>query len=197
MGWWEHGLEGHSFVRSSDDDDNLMMWGDGPADEIDNAIHRIKIEFLRDLGRMPSKQEIIAGIMFSTAVLDDLADEPKDAPHATEDQHEVITAHGYAATGGDVGLSARQIDAGKEVGKVLKALAAEPKPKPEGPVWTAVFYDLHQQKRIPFGSYDEALDYLNHNWSGGVLSPENLIYPDGRYMERDTLRKILAGRAEI
>lgn len=197
MGWWEHGRNGHSFVRSSHDDNNLMLWGDSPADIIDNALYAIKIAFLRDLGRMPSKQEIIAGIKFSTAVLDDLAEEPQDAPHADDEQHGVIQSLGYAATGGDVGRSRRELDASKEIGKVLKALAVEPKPEPEGPVWTAVYWQHHSTERMPFGSYDEALDYLNHNWSGGELSPEDLIFPDGRAMGTDSLRKILAGRAEI
>lgn len=202
MGWWEHGPEGHSFVRSSDDDDNLMLWGDGPADIIDNAIHAIKIEFLRDLGRMPSKQEIIAGIMFSTAVLDDLAEEPKDAPHADEDQHEVITEHGYAATGGDVGRSTRQIEAGKEIGKVLEALgvALGPQIKPDsedekdGPVWTAVYNRYHSEQRLSFASYDAALDFLRDQWDEGELDPKILIYPSGQQTDGEDLRRVLRAR---
>ena len=203
MGWWEHGRDGHSFTRSSVDDNNLMLWGDGPADIIDNALYRIKIEFLRDLGRMPSKDEIIAGIKFSTAVLDDLADQPYEAPHADEDQHEVIVEHGYAATGNHVGRSQREIEASRALRPVLNALAVELEPEIEtappepGPVWTAVFYRHRSPEHLPFGSYDDALAYLNHNWGGGELSPEDLIFPDGRAMGTESLRKILAGRMEI
>jgi hypothetical protein len=203
MGWWEHGPEGHSFVRSSDDDKNLMMWGDGPADIIGGAIRQIKIEFLRDLGRMPSQDEIIAGIKFSTAVLDDLAEQPKDAPHADEDQHKVIVKYGYASTGGDVRVPERQIEAGYKVTEVLRALAVEEEPELEedlpepGPVWTAVFMRHRPTERLPFGSYDDALDFLGHNWNGGELVPEGLIFPDGQWMDTGSLRKILASRAEI
>ncbi len=203
MGWWEHGRDGHSFVRSSVDDNNLMMWGDEPADIIGDAIHAIKIAFLRDLGRMPSKDEIIAGIKFSTAVLDDLAEQPYEAPHADEDQHEVIVEYGYVATGDDMGRSFRNLDASKKVNKVLKALAVKPEPEldedlPEqGPVWTAVFFRLAEPENLPFNSYDDALAYLGHNWTGGLLSPAGLIFPDGREMDGDSLQKILASRFEI
>lgn len=202
MGWWEQGRDGSSFERSSVDDDNLMMWGDGPADLVGKFLYELKIEFLRDLGRMPSQDEVIAGLKFSTRVLDDLAKQPYEVPHATATQARVIRQYGYAATGGDTVASQRERDAHAEVGKVLKALSvktrAEHEGEESGPIWTAVFVlEENATDRLPFSSYDDALAYLLHNWDGGVLSPRELIYPDGTKMDRDTLWKILVGRREI
>ena len=122
MGYWPEG--------KSDTPENQMMWGDGPADIIDDAIWQIKIDFLRDLGRMPSKSEIINGIKFSTNVLDDLADEPKDAPVTTEAQDKTIHMHGYHATGGDVGPTESILRSRAKVNDVLRFLSVEPEPAP-------------------------------------------------------------------
>lgn len=95
MGYWPMGGGGLSFMK--EDPDNQMMWGDEPADAVAEAIIKIKIAFVRDLGRMPSKREIIEGMKFTTDLLDELAEEPRDAPEADERQHEVFETHGYAA----------------------------------------------------------------------------------------------------
>ena len=100
MGWWEHGEGGLSFVKSDNDPNNKMVWGDEPADIIDNALFRITAAFVKELGRMPSRKEIIAGIQFSTNVLDEFAEEPKDAPMANPVQWKTVEANYWTAVEG-------------------------------------------------------------------------------------------------
>lgn len=63
MGWWSTDESGVSFVG-----DGEMMWGDGPADIIDNAIDEIEKAFLEGLGRKPTQDELISGMTFSARV---------------------------------------------------------------------------------------------------------------------------------
>lgn len=70
MGYWSQDDEGHSFAESTTDPG--MTWGDTPADIVGDAIEQIKAAFVRDLDRLPTKAEVIAGLQFTTAVLDDL-----------------------------------------------------------------------------------------------------------------------------
>lgn len=64
MGWWVQNKEGHSFAVD-DDATQVMIWGDGPADAMDNAIDLIVKEFERYEGRRPTKDEMRAGLEFS------------------------------------------------------------------------------------------------------------------------------------
>lgn len=64
MGWWTTNEEGHSFAPVEDSDSELM-WGDGPADHMDDALAAIIAEYRRDLGRAPSLEELKAGLLFS------------------------------------------------------------------------------------------------------------------------------------
>jgi hypothetical protein len=41
------------------------MWGDGPADVMDNALEEITKQFMEAFARPPTKVELIAGLMFS------------------------------------------------------------------------------------------------------------------------------------
>lgn len=126
MGYWDMGVGGGSFEKSSPDEDNQMVWGDQVADIVDGAIDKIKIAFLMDMGRMPSKAEIRNGIMFSTNGLDGLAEEPKDAPHATEEQYRVIVAYGGPASGGNRLSTPDERDAQKQIGMILEMLEVKP-----------------------------------------------------------------------
>lgn len=127
MGYWEMGEGGASFVPNHEDPDNQMIWGDGPADAIGNAIAKIKVEFVRDLGRMPSRKEIINGILFSTRCLDELAEEPKDAPCATPEQMAVMDEYGIASVTPLPFYTREQIrDSQDMVRPVLYALELDP-----------------------------------------------------------------------
>jgi hypothetical protein len=61
MGWWRAGKDGSSLHR----EETGLVWGDGPADIMDDAIDKIVAEFQRDYGRKPSRDELTAGLLFS------------------------------------------------------------------------------------------------------------------------------------
>jgi len=63
MGWWSQDEQGHSFAQAEGPEE--MMWGDGPADILDNAIDQIIKEFERDHDRRPTRQELLAGMKSS------------------------------------------------------------------------------------------------------------------------------------
>jgi hypothetical protein len=75
VGYWQQDDEGHSFVETDDG----LVWGDTPADVIGGAIEEVKVAFVKDLGRLPTKREILAGIQFTTAVLDGLPETVEQA----------------------------------------------------------------------------------------------------------------------
>lgn len=66
MGWWTTNEQGHSFAPVEDGDTELL-WGDGPADHMDDALAAIIAEFRQGLGRAPSLEELKAGLLFSAA----------------------------------------------------------------------------------------------------------------------------------
>ncbi len=68
MGWWETSPSGASFTRN---DGPEMLWGDGPADILDDAIDAIVKEFERSLERRPTRAEIEAGLRFSLSIYKD------------------------------------------------------------------------------------------------------------------------------
>lgn len=102
MGYWHTSKEGASFAQHfPDDDSEKLLWGDAPADAIDDgmrsliarltrqlgryptvdeidwqkfilpsdemtlAIRLAKVRFYKDIGRLPSDDEVMAGLRFS------------------------------------------------------------------------------------------------------------------------------------
>lgn len=63
MGWWSQNEEGHSFAVAQGPDE--MLWGDAPADAMGGAINEIEDAFVAEIGRKPTRAEMIAGLMFS------------------------------------------------------------------------------------------------------------------------------------
>lgn len=120
MGWWEQNEEGDS-LSGHDRDPEPYYWGDGPADVIDDALWKIKAQFIKDLGRLPSIGEIMAGITFSTRVLN-LPDRPEESPSATEDQVKAVDDGYYAATRGNESIPARTINASAKISEVIRDL---------------------------------------------------------------------------
>jgi hypothetical protein len=89
MGWWETNEEGVSFEHSRDG----MVWGDGPADEVDGALHAIRQQYIAEWGRLPSRTEIIAGLSFSLRVfLEHLPERPESSPLTEEEQQDYASA---------------------------------------------------------------------------------------------------------
>jgi hypothetical protein len=64
MGYWSTNSQGHSFVEPHIEGGD-MMWGDAPADAMDDALTEIIAAFRSDLGRAPSLEELKAGLLFS------------------------------------------------------------------------------------------------------------------------------------
>lgn len=64
MGYWRSNEEGHSFTGN-------LTWGDHPADIFDEAIDRVILAFKEDVGRKPTKAELMAGFKFSWNYLED------------------------------------------------------------------------------------------------------------------------------
>jgi len=60
MGWWEQDEDGNSFAIGSG-----MIWGDGPADTMDDAIEQIVAQFIEEAGRKPTVAELKGGLLFS------------------------------------------------------------------------------------------------------------------------------------
>ena len=60
MGYWSQGEAGDSFNMDSD-----LVWGDAPADVMDEAIDKIVRIFQEDVGRLPTQNELVAGVRFS------------------------------------------------------------------------------------------------------------------------------------
>jgi hypothetical protein len=64
MGYWSTNSQGHSFIEPHIEGGD-MMWGDAPADAMDDALDEIIKAFRSDLGRAPSLEELKAGLLFS------------------------------------------------------------------------------------------------------------------------------------
>lgn len=67
MGWWSTTREGASFTS----DDDGYVWGDGPADIVDDALDGIVKEFQETFNRDPRAGEIRAGLEFALMKISD------------------------------------------------------------------------------------------------------------------------------
>ena len=64
MGYWEQNEQGVSFAQG---ETHEMIWGDQPADIMGTALDEIISVFRRDRERLPTGEEIKAGLLFSLA----------------------------------------------------------------------------------------------------------------------------------
>lgn len=64
MGYWTQNAQGNSFAETPEGEPE-MIWGDAPADVMGDALDVIIRVFQRDVGRAPTKAEILAGVEFS------------------------------------------------------------------------------------------------------------------------------------
>lgn len=67
MGWWRAGADGSSLHA----EETGLVWGDGPADILDDAIGKIIAEFREAYGRKPTRAELEAGLKFSLSIYED------------------------------------------------------------------------------------------------------------------------------
>lgn len=61
MGWWNARRDGASLQL----EETGLLWGDGPANVIDNAVDEIREQFRIEAGREPLVGELRAGLEFS------------------------------------------------------------------------------------------------------------------------------------
>ena len=61
MGYWNSGKDGSSLHLEK----TGLIWGDRPADVIDESLERIYALFIEDVGRAPTADEIRSGLEFS------------------------------------------------------------------------------------------------------------------------------------
>lgn len=66
MGWWDTNKKGESFAKEPHAE---MVWGDAPADILDDAILKIVKVFEENVGRKPTVDELVAGVLFSAPVI--------------------------------------------------------------------------------------------------------------------------------
>lgn len=71
MGYWSTSADGVSFAKHEGEE---MVWGDRPADVMDEALDQIAWAFREDAGRQPTKAELLAGLLFSLRHRDELPD---------------------------------------------------------------------------------------------------------------------------
>jgi hypothetical protein len=125
MGYWEQNEEGASFADRDDKDAPPMLWGDQPADLVDGMINDVIAVFIKDIGRLPSRAEMMAGLTFSTRMLS-LPDRPEDCPEVPEDDIKTVEQHYYAAVHGEQPGAKRipqwQVEADRAVGEVISRL---------------------------------------------------------------------------
>ncbi len=67
MGWWNQSAAGESLMP----EETGLVWGDPVADILDYAIDEIDAEFERLWGRRASREELVAGMLFSITPDDD------------------------------------------------------------------------------------------------------------------------------
>lgn len=60
MGYWEQDSSGNSFTG-----DGHTLWGDHPADIMDDAVDKIVVAFTEHIGRPPTVGEIKSGLLFA------------------------------------------------------------------------------------------------------------------------------------
>lgn len=69
MGYWTTDKSGNSFAVNEDGPE--MLWGDAPADIVDDALDQIVNAFREDVGRKPTKAELHAGLEFSLGIYEE------------------------------------------------------------------------------------------------------------------------------
>lgn len=133
MGWWSSDKDGHSFAPEAEDPRDQMLWGDEPADVMADAIFKIKIAFMRDLNRLPSADEIVAGIKFQTnglVELDGLVKTPRETKELDAQQRDLVETFGWTATGGDQPIHPTRLDASRKIHGVIDALTGQKDERP-------------------------------------------------------------------
>lgn len=118
MGYWES----DSRTRP----DGTVIWGDQPADILSDALWQIVACFAKDMGRLPTKEEMIQGIEFSLGgpngdllALPEAGDESAEIPAEVA---KVLDEDYWVATRGDVSPDEHRWQAGRRISVALDGL---------------------------------------------------------------------------
>jgi hypothetical protein len=85
MGWWKaHPVNASLAELQPGFEDTEHLWGDGPADIMDTAIEEIREQFRLSIGREPMLSELLAGVRFSSSIIDELT--PEGSPDVSVDE---------------------------------------------------------------------------------------------------------------
>jgi len=88
MGWWRTGKDGSSMHAG----DAGLVWGDGPADILDDAIGKIRAEFREAYEREPSRAELESGLQFSLGALEEPGETSRPSRKSQSGSAKALTA---------------------------------------------------------------------------------------------------------
>lgn len=115
MGYWSESREGDDEAQAT------LLWGDHPADIFGDAIDHIKVAFLRDVRRLPTREELRRGLEFSLRA--EPLPETYPALEHSDETLKPIDDFGYAAFSEDQsyrGLTAEAFDAERQAHAKLR-----------------------------------------------------------------------------
>lgn len=81
MGYWRQTEDGHSMAM----EETGLIWGDQPADIMFDALDKIIAVFKRDVERLPTEDEVKAGLLFSLSYALEQAQEKENFERAQEE----------------------------------------------------------------------------------------------------------------
>lgn len=120
MGYWTTAPSGSSF-----DEDGPLMWGDAPADAMAEGFDDAVFAFTRDLGRLPTVAEVVAGVLFHLPVTGLPFEPDPEAEWATYQDGDWAVASGNAtALCGAALARAMEVDDREAVAQRDDAVAA-------------------------------------------------------------------------
>jgi hypothetical protein len=74
MGYWTMKNELAEGLNESFTEDKELTWGDDAADTFGEAVDQVIEVFKEDVGRAPTKTELVNGLLFTIQAMDELED---------------------------------------------------------------------------------------------------------------------------
>jgi hypothetical protein len=74
MGYWKMNNDKALILITDKQEEATGVWGDYPADIVGDVVDKLVEVFVEEVGRKPSKAELVSGLMFTLNVRDDLED---------------------------------------------------------------------------------------------------------------------------
>lgn len=112
------------------------VWGDSPADIMGDAVAQMIAVFTRDMGRLPTKVELLQGIYFTLGgpecELIALPEQGNFTACPSEADARIIANNYYPATRGDVSPTKRELAAGDRLYRALDRVQGPYNPHGKG-----------------------------------------------------------------